>query len=276
MKLSMAVTGAVCGLLLSHSNTAQAEGSFYSGLQSFTDLMVPDVKQISIGLGPSFGPDYLGSDDYEFRPKASFYIRFNKFLTLENDGASFNVLGLSNFQFGPVLHLTDQRKQSANPALNGLGNIQGSLDFGLYTKFLIADKFSARLRYFNDFLSNDNGGLFELSLNTVLYKREHLSVVLGVTGSWADKKRAQQFFGITAAQSATSGLAEYRPGGSFQDARVDLGARWDFAKNWSLNGYARYSRLVDNIANSPIVDPLGSANQFTVGSFVSYTFEFND
>ncbi len=264
----------MASVLASASVLAQSDSNIYSGLQAFSDLILPDVSQVTVGLGPSFGPDYYGSDDYEFRPKAALYIRFDDYLTLENDGFSFNLLGLSNFQFGPVAHFTPWRNENENPVLRGLGDIDASLDLGLYAKVLVAKRFSARLRVFNDLIQNDNGAAIELSLNTVLHQRDNFSLVLGLTGSWADNKRAQQFFGITEEQALASGLPEFRPGNSFQDVRADLGARWELSDKWAINAYGRYSRLLGDIKDSPLVDTFGSANQFTVGTFVTRTFAF--
>ncbi len=261
---------------LSHSEyaTAQTDSGVVSGFQAFNDLLLPDVDQVTVGLGPSYGPDYLGSDDQEFFPRAVFYVKFSRFLSFENDGASINLLGLKNIQFGPVAHFTGPRREDDNPALTGLGNIDGSLDFGLFAKVVVANRFSARIRYFDDILANDNGTVFEVSLNTLLYQDERWSVALGLTGSYTDSRRAEQFFGISAEQAAASGLPEFSPGASFQDVRGDLGVRYQLNSKWSLNGYVRYARLLGDVTDSPIVDPLGSPNQLTVGTFISRTFEF--
>ncbi len=272
--VSRTAVAALATTLMSGATFAQSDSNIYSGLQAFSDLVLPDVSQITIGAGPSFGPDYFGSDDYEFRPKAALYIKFDKYLTLENDGASLNLLGLSNFQFGPVAHFTPWRNEDENPVLNGLGDIDASLDFGLYAKVLVAKRFSARLRLFNDLLKDDNGAAVELSLNAVIHQSDNFSLLFGVTGSWIDDKRAQRFFGVTANQALASGLPEFRPGTSFQDVRADIGARWELSDKWAVNAYGRYSRLLGDIKDSPLVDTFGSENQFTVGTFITRTFAF--
>ena len=255
--------------------TAGSEDNFYSGLHAFGDLLLPKGTQITIGGGPQFGPDYFGSDDYEVEADLVFFLRFGRFLTLENDGASFNILGVKDFQLGPVVRISGGRDESENPALEGLGDIGASLDVGAFVKANVADRLIARLRYFRAVGGADNGGLADVTLSALLYKKDDFSVAMSLRGSWAGKTRAEQFFSISAEQSARSGLPEFSTGASAQDARVSVGARWEFATNWSLNGFARYSRLLGDIADSPIVDPSGSANQFTIGSYVAYTFQFD-
>ncbi len=254
---------------------AQSKDDFFSDLVEFVDVMVPDGTQITVGVGPQFGPDYFGSDDYEVEPDLVFLVRLGKVLTLGNDGAELNLLGLKDFQFGPVVRTTGGRSESSNPALEGLGRIRRSLDLGVYARVNVNDYFTARLRYYHAIIRSGNGGVVDLTLSRLLYRKNKLSLGLGVRGSWAQSNRAQQFFGVSEEQSFNSGLPEFSPGASFQDVRVNLGARWEFDKHWSLNGFVRYTRLLGDIANSPIVDPLGSANQFAVGSSVSYTFNLN-
>lgn len=256
--------------------SAQSKDDFFSDLVEFVDVMVPDGTQITAGVGPQFGPDYYGSDDYEVEPDLVFLVRLGKFLTLGNDGAELNLLGLKDVQFGPVVRTTGGRSESSNPALEGLGRIRRSLDLGVYAKVNVNDYFTARLRYYHAIIRSGNGGVLDLTLSRLLYRKDNLSVGLGIRSSWAQSNRAQQFFGISEEQSLNSGLPEFSPGASFQDIRVNLGARWEFDKHWSLNGFVRYTRLLDDIANSPLVDPLGSPNQFTMGSSVSYTFNLGN
>ncbi len=272
MKVLRRVIGIVLiGSLHSAAVFAQSQDGFFTELLE----LVPAGTQVVVGVGPEVGPDYLGSDDYEVEPDVVFFARLGKVFTFGNEGAAINILGLKDFQFGPVVRTTGGRSEGKNPALAGLGSFGTSLDLGVFARINVADYFTARLRYYHAVVGGDNGGLLDLRLSKLLYQQDDLSVVAAVRGSWAQRNRAQQFFGITAEQSLNSGLPEFSPGASFQDLRFDIGARWEFIDNWTLNGFARYSRLIGDIADSPIVDPLGSPNQFTVGSYVAYRFDFD-
>lgn len=259
--------------LLNTAALAQSKDGLFSDLSDFGDLLLPPGTQFTLGAGARLGPDYFGSDEYEVRPDLAFFFRFGRKLTLTNDGTSLDILGLKDFSFGPVVRITGGRDEDENDALTGLGNIGASLDFGVFAKVNVADHFTARLRFFHAAAFNDNGGVIDLRLRRLLYQSDNLSVALGLRASWATEQRIEQFFGIDAEQAERSGLPEFSPGASFQDVRLALGASWSLSKQWSLNGFVRYARLLDDIVDSPIVTPLGSPNQFTIGSFLAYRFE---
>lgn len=253
---------------------AQTGDNIYSGLHSFGELLLPEGSQLTLGAGASYGPDYFGSDDYALEPDAIVFLRLGQILTFTNEGADFNILGVKDFRFGPVVHFTAGRNENTNPDLAGMGEIGDSIDIGVFARADIADRFIARLRYYHAVAGGNNGGVIDLSLSTLLYDRDNLSIAFDVRGRWGDGRHSRQFFGVSAAQSVASGLTEFTPGSSVQDLRAGLGARWEISQDWAVNGYARYTRLVGEIDRSPLVDPLGSPNQFVVGAYVSHTIDF--
>lgn len=253
---------------------AQSGDNIYAGLHTFGELLLPEGSQLTVGAGLSYGPDYFGSDDYSLEPDPVLFLRLGQILTLSNDGASFNILGLSDFKFGPTLHFTGGRNQNTNLILDGLGDVGDSLDIGVFAKATIADRFVTRLRYYHAVAGARNGGVIDLTFSTLLYEQDSFSLALGARARWGDKRHTRQFFGVSAAQAANSGLTEFLPGASVQDVRIGLGARWEMSEEWALNGYARYTRLIGEIDQSPIVDPFGSPNQVIVGAYLSHTIDF--
>lgn len=251
---------------------AASENQFFSGIQAFGDILIPDKTHVTVGLGPVFRPDYVGSNDYQIAAEPALYLRFEGFLTLENDGASINLLGLGNFEFGPTARVTRGRGENDNPDLTGLGDVGLSFDVGLYLKAKISDKYAARLRYTHAIINNSNGGLLDLRLSTVLYRENKLTLAAALEGDWITSGRAQRFFGVTTGQSALSSKPVYTPGSSFRDVNLALLAQYSFSDKWSINGLASYMRLVGGAADSPIVRSVGSPNQFTIGASLSYRF----
>ena len=79
------------------------------------------------------------------------------------------------------------------------------------------------------------------------------------------------FFGVSAAQSINSGLPEYRPDAGFKDVYVGATASIDLTDRWTLLLMGRYSRLVGDAADSPIVE---TENQFYGGAALSYKFNW--
>ena len=80
------------------------------------------------------------------------------------------------------------------------------------------------------------------------------------------------FYGIDAAQSAQSGLAQYEAGSGFKHVGASLMA--DYSINRERAGFAslRYKRLVGDAADSPIVANFGDRDQVSAGIGIKYRF----
>jgi outer membrane protein len=92
--------------------------------------------------------------------------------------------------------------------------------------------------------------------------------------SYADAAYMQTYLGVTPAESLTSGLPAYEPGGGIKGAGVEFGSRYEFTPQWSLLGTVSYERLVGAAADSPIAQA-GSLNQYTARIGLSYRFGLN-
>lgn len=260
--------------LLPTNAAAQSLKGAQSGLQTFGEILLPEETQITLGIGPRYSPDYPGSDDYDVDADLVFFLRLGKFLIFDNDGIRIDILGSERIKFGPVLRLTRGRNERANPALTGLGNIKQSFELGGFVTVELSEQTNVRLRYRRG-VSGHDGDIVDLELTHLLYRHGALSIAGGVRANWAAAKVMRRFFGIDAEQAARSGLPEFRLGGAVSNARVNLSGRWAFGKQWSLNGYVQYDRLLGRAADSPIVRDLGSPNGLAVGLFVARIFTFD-
>ena len=255
---------------------AQSARRFHSELQSFGELLIPADSHLTLGAGPSYEPDYVGSDDYEVNADLIIHFQYGKRITLNNDGADINLLGHDVIYLGPIIRVAGGRSEDANPALAGLGKVGTSLELGAFIKLLIDDRYVIRFRYRHGVTGHD-AGLMDLTLGARLYRNEAktFSVAASARGEWFSKKYANTFFGISADQAASSGLAEYALGSVVGEVGAGLTARWAFARKWSLNGYVEYSRLLGSVADSPIVSDFGAADQVTVGIYIARIFDFD-
>ncbi len=68
-----------------------------------------------------------------------------------------------------------------------------------------------------------------------------------------DRERANRDFGVTAAQSAASGLRETRLGGGFRSVGINYTYRHQVSRQWQVFGEALYERYGSAVERSPIV-----------------------
>jgi outer membrane scaffolding protein for murein synthesis (MipA/OmpV family) len=117
-----------------------------------------------------------------------------------------------------------------------------------------------------------NGGIITPRLRWQSPLSESLILGAAVSTTWGSEDYMGNRFSINSGGAARSGLDEYDADSGFKNAMVTGTATYRFTEAWSLIGLAAYSRLLDDAADSPIVDDQGDANQFLGALMVNYSF----
>jgi outer membrane protein len=116
-----------------------------------------------------------------------------------------------------------------------------------------------------------DGLVGEAGLDLVAFPDSRTEIGVGPRISYADADYMRTYLGVTPAESVTSGLAAYDPGGGIKGAGAELIARYAFTPAWALSGSFAWERFVGDAADSPIVQT-GDIDQFTARLGVSYRF----
>jgi outer membrane scaffolding protein for murein synthesis (MipA/OmpV family) len=93
-----------------------------------------------------------------------------------------------------------------------------------------------------------------------------------VGSTWADEDYMSSYFGIDAADAARSGLDEFSADEGFKDVSFGAGVTYRLFERLSVSALASYALLIEDAADSPVVDDVGDENQFFGGALVNYTF----
>jgi outer membrane scaffolding protein for murein synthesis (MipA/OmpV family) len=83
---------------------------------------------------------------------------------------------------------------------------------------------------------------------------------------------AQTYFGVTPAGAAVTGLDPFDAEGGLKDVGLSFGWAYAVTDTWSVTGVSSYRRLLSDAADSPLVDRIGDANQFTMGIGIGRSF----
>lgn len=226
---------------------------------------------IIIGGGGAYMPDYEGSDDYEFQPIPFASVVYDDFIFIRGPSLGVNLLNYEGFKAGPIARYSFGRDEDDNNALEGLGDVDDSIELGGFIKYEIGI-WSADLTVTQDVAGGHEGLLAEASTGIAVPLTENLRSSIEASATWADSNYMETYFGVSSAQSAASGYSVYDADGGFKDVGVTLGLDYMFTDRIGIGGRAQYKLLLGDAADSPIVADEGSEDQFLSTLFLTYRF----
>ena len=238
-------------------------------------LLIPTgyAANYSIGGGIGVKPDYEGSSDYEFVPLPAGSARFGNGMYIQLLGLNLraNVIPSNMWRLGPVYNYRQERSDVENNRVDDMKNISDANELGIFggfewnNWFVFLDILGDMGNAYNGWYATLKGGY-----NYVISKAWMLS--MGAHTTYADDDYMQTYFGVSAADSARSGLKRYNADSGMKDVGIDLGLNWNFASSWDLRGIASISQLIgDADDSSPVVNE-GSETQFMGGVMVLFKF----
>lgn len=247
-----------------------------AGFFGILTFLTPDATNLSLGIGPEYEPDYFGSDDYEFTADPQVFVKFRNFLFLDDDGASFGVLGFSRFRFGPTIRIRGRRDQDDNPALFGLGDVGTTFEFGGFAATTFLDRFAINAKVRHGLKTGHRGTVVDGNFTALLFRAGPMSISTSAQATWIGNRFADAYFSVTPEQSARSGgvLEVYDADSGFQDVGGSVNVYINIGDRWSLNPYATYDYIFDDYAETPIIRDFGDRNQFRVGFHIMREFTF--
>jgi outer membrane scaffolding protein for murein synthesis (MipA/OmpV family) len=95
---------------------------------------------------------------------------------------------------------------------------------------------------------------------------------LELSTTWADDDYMEEQFGINANNAARSGLDQFNADEGFKDVSFGGQVNYRITDSWSTSFAGQYKLLVEDAADSPIVDDEGSEHQFVLGATVNFHF----
>ena len=230
------------------------------------------VEKLELGFGPGFAPDYEGSEDYEVVPLPYALAQWasGQYVHLLGSKLKGNVFPSDMWSFGPMLQYIGSRADVDNNRVDDMQNVDASVMLGVFGGVKI-DRWNATLELRQD-IADDNGFLATLRGGYNLPINEQLRLGFGVSTTYADGDYMNTYFSVDSGDSRRSGLKEYDAESGFKDVALDLSANYNIYENWSVMGLFKYTRLVDDAEDSPVVDDEGNENQFFGGFLLKYAF----
>jgi outer membrane scaffolding protein for murein synthesis (MipA/OmpV family) len=114
-----------------------------------------------------------------------------------------------------------------------------------------------------------SGTLATVGATVALPVTAQLSGFVDWYASWADSRYSQAYYGVNAAQAATSGYAAYEAKSGLLSSTPSVGASYAVNKQLDLIAYVGKTRLSGSAANSPMVQ---NRSQPVAALFAVYKF----
>lgn len=219
----------------------------YEGATNYRVIGFPFVAPTGFGMIESGTVQFRGVDDLRFR--------------LWRSGA---------FEAGPLIGWRFGRDEEDGSRLRGLGDVEGGFVAGGYAAYRIG-MFKPFLSYHHQLTGDSTGGILRFGSEALIKLDRGISVTATVGGTYASSDYMDHYFGITSAQAAgsTAGLAVFDAGADIKDAYIGLSGTVPLSELWSLRVGAKYTRLIGDAADSPVVE---TADQFSGSVGLSYRF----
>jgi outer membrane protein len=240
------------------------------------DLTVAEAAHLQesvLGLGVAYVPDYEGSQDYEAAPllQARFNWSNGMYFSLLGNTAKFNLIPSKGWQFGPLVRYRAERSDVDNARVDAMEDIDAAVEAGAFITYN-PDNFILSLSAAQDLADAHDGYVIDLGAGYRFKMQQRSSLTLFAKTTYASEDYMDTYFGVSPADAARSGLSPYVADAEFKDAAVGLLMQHNFAGNWGVLGVIRYTKLLGDASDSPIVDVEGDDNQGLLGVLVNYRF----
>lgn len=224
----------------------------------------------ALGTGPASMPDYPGARDDRIRavPFISATYSGATHFFVGPLGLGFSPINVHGFHAGPIFGLMPNRKQSDDPHLTGLGDIPNSLTAGAFALYSVGPVvFTTAVEQAVTHKGNGLIGLGQLTYHVAIAPA--LELFLGPELEFGNADHQRTWFGVTQAQSVSSGLPAFTPRAGVVDAGMHAGLNYRYSQHVFLRAFADVKWLTGETAGSPIVE---RSTQAVVGVGIAYRF----
>ena len=238
---------------------------------------LPRDLELTVAAGVGYAPEYMGADDKEaiFVPAIDFEYKDRAFLVINRDsmmtpyeGLGVKLLATQDFSAG--VHLTyDEGRDDDSDRINGIGELDWTALGGIFGAWH-PGSFFVRGQLDADLLNEYNSYKGEAGIGFAGPINPYLRGKIELSTAFAGENYVQDYFGLTAAQGAISGLPTYSAdGGGFYKTSIAGTLQYTITQGAFIQGILRYDMLNGDAADSPIVE---DDSAFTVTGMVGYKF----
>jgi outer membrane protein len=231
------------------------------------------VKESVVGLGLAFVPEYEGSEDYKAVPiiNARFNLNNNMYIGFLGNTLRANLVPSQEWNAGPLLRYRPERNNVKNDQVDAMEKVDAAIEAGGFLSYNLPD-WTFSISAAQDIAGAHDGFLLDMGVGYRYKLQADTMLTLNAQTTYASSDYMHTYFSVDQADSLRSRLKTYNADAGLKDFGVGIALQHAYSRKWSVVGVIRYSRLLGDAADSPVVDDAGSANQMLTGAFVNYSF----
>lgn len=212
------------------------------GFAQETVVNPPQSISLDLGVGAAYKPTYPGSDEHETTPWLIF-----RNLEVNGSGGGPG----DGFSITPSFNYVGQRDSDDDDRLTGLDEVDRTLEFGIKATYRTGPTrayVTARKGF-----GGHEGVTGEFGAEYRIDYSDRLTMWAGLEAGYGNEDYNQTYFGVTPAEAGRTNYDVYEPGGGINSAAAKLEARYDLTPNTAVMGEVKFSRVIGDAADSPIV-----------------------
>lgn len=215
-----------------------------------------DGFSFGLGLGVEYESAYEGSEEFGFEANPAGAVQWRRgddIFYFAGEALGWRGLRADKWLFDAAVAFDEGREESDSDdgRLDGLGDSEEGTEFVLQVR----RAFDADWRYWLDgrVVTGDSGllGLFGMG-RRFGDRSDGSGSEIGIVAVYHDSDRANRDFGVNAAQSMASGLAETNLSGGFRSVGINYTYRSIINANWQIFGEVLYEHFSSDVRRSPI------------------------
>lgn len=209
------------------------------------DVMIPQVKsvQFDVAVGAWAHPTYIGSDEHETGPWLSLR-------NLSINGAADGDLKYG-FSLTPNFDTVGDRDGDDDDRLDGLDDISRAYEAGLKLSYRAGETtFYGTMR---KGFGGHHGIVGEAGVKYRINATDKLTLWASAEAGYGNGRFNETYFGVTDSEAARTDFDAFDIGSGINSASARLEAHYKITEKTSLLGEVKYTRIVGDAADSPIV-----------------------
>lgn len=241
-------------LLPRHLRTARyrrllSAAALAMGIGSAGTARAQAQDRISLGAGAVVVPAIFGSDKVHVLPMPMIDVKQGRLFANFLDGAGVYVLDTPKIQIGgSVMFVRGYRDEDVPNGVDGLSNTAGGRGFIRYRSGLTAFTLGATRS-----IGGTKGTTIDARITHIIPVGK-LTLIPMATLTWGDAVSQRNYFGISARESAASGIAAYSPSSGLRDVTLAVSANYRLSPRLNLTGSVGATTLTDNSLRSPLAE----------------------